>query len=114
MPQGRFIFSHPLLHYRFILGAMYMLIRIDVSAFRDIADDKDFFTKLICEESISCLPASVRLSFCSSFISPRSLLQVFGIENFFRIVLTTPMDKTEEACQRMLEFCHRHAKSPIL
>lgn len=36
-----------------------MLIRINISEFRDIADDKDFFTKLICEESISCLPASV-------------------------------------------------------
>ena len=38
---------------------MYMLIEIDPSEFRDIEDDKDFFTKLICEESISCLPASV-------------------------------------------------------
>ncbi|CAF3575809.1 unnamed protein product [Rotaria socialis] len=68
-------------------GAMYMLIRINTKDFKDIENDKDFFTKLICEESISCLPASV-----------------FGIDNFFRIVLTTPMDKTEEACQRILEF----------
>ncbi|CAF1289417.1 unnamed protein product [Adineta steineri] len=75
-------------------GAMYMLIRINPSEFRDIADDKDFFMKLICEESISCLPASV-----------------FGIDNFFRIVLSTPMEKTEEACQRIIEFCQRHAKS---
>lgn len=75
-------------------GAMYMLIRINVSSFRDIENDKDFFTKLLCEESISCLPASV-----------------FGIDNFFRIVLTTPVEKTEEACQRILEFCRRHAKS---
>jgi hypothetical protein len=36
-----------------------MLIGITTSDFRDIEDDKDFFTKLICEESISCLPASV-------------------------------------------------------
>jgi hypothetical protein len=42
------------------VGAMYMLIRIDPSAFHDIEDDKDFFTKLVCEESISCLPASVK------------------------------------------------------
>ncbi|CAF1190065.1 unnamed protein product [Adineta ricciae] len=75
-------------------GAMYMLIAINPSAFLDIQDDKEFFTKLLCEESISCLPASV-----------------FGIDNFIRIVLTTPMEKTEEACQRILEFCHRHAKT---
>ena len=36
-----------------------MLIRINISDFQDIEDDKDFFTKLLCEESISCLPASV-------------------------------------------------------
>lgn len=42
------------------LGAMYMLIRINVSSFRDIENDKDFFSKLLCEESISCLPASVK------------------------------------------------------
>lgn len=75
-------------------GAMYMLIRLKLQEFIDIEDDQDFFTKLFCEESISCLPASV-----------------FGIENFIRIVLTTPTNKTEEACQRILEFCHRHAKS---
>lgn len=74
-------------------GAMYMLIGLNPDEFTDISDDKEFFTKLICEESISCLPASV-----------------FGIENFFRIVLTTPSDKTEEACQRIVEFCRRHAK----
>lgn len=37
-----------------------MLIRINTNKFQDIEDDKDFFTKLFCEESISCLPASVR------------------------------------------------------
>lgn len=41
---------------------MYMLIRVDTSTFHDIPDDKEFFTKLLCEESISCLPASVRPS----------------------------------------------------
>ena len=36
-----------------------MLIGINPEEFNDIENDKDFFTKLICEESISCLPASV-------------------------------------------------------
>jgi hypothetical protein len=40
-----------------------MLIGINTSEFKDIEDDKDFFTKLICEESISCLPASVNQFF---------------------------------------------------
>lgn len=42
-----------------------MLIAIDPSAFVDIQDDKDFFTKVLCEESISCLPASVNETFAS-------------------------------------------------
>ncbi|CAF1051823.1 unnamed protein product [Rotaria sordida] len=75
-------------------GAMYMLIRMNPSDYNDIENDKEFFTKLLCEESISCLPASV-----------------FGIDNFIRIVLTTPTEKAEEACHRILEFCRRHAKS---
>jgi hypothetical protein len=40
-----------------------MLVRINISEFADIEDDKDFFTKLLCEESISCLPASVNIFF---------------------------------------------------
>ena len=44
-----------------------MLIRINTSVFRDIEDDKDFFTKLLCEESISCLPASVNPFFLIFF-----------------------------------------------
>jgi hypothetical protein len=39
-----------------------MLIRINIPLFHDIEDDKDFFTKLLCEESISCLPASVKIN----------------------------------------------------
>lgn len=108
MPQGKSI-SLSFTAHSFILGAMYMLVRINISAFRDIADDKDFFTKLICEESLSCLPASVR-NFSEYSLDELFDFQVFGIDNFIRIVLTTPMDKTEEACQRILEFCQRHAK----
>jgi hypothetical protein len=42
-----------------------MLIGINTSTFHDIENDKDFFMKLICEESISCLPASVNDRFQS-------------------------------------------------
>ena len=45
-----------------------MLIGINISTFQDITDDKDFFTKLLCEESISCLPASVKHFFI--FLNP--------------------------------------------
>ena len=62
--------SLELIHlFPFISGAMYMLIRINISVFRDIEDDKDFFTKLLCEESISCLPASVNTCLMNSIIS---------------------------------------------
>lgn len=62
MPQGEsnrtLIFENAFFYSS--LGAMYMLIGLNPDEFTDISDDKEFFTKLICEESISCLPASVR------------------------------------------------------
>ncbi len=51
-----------------------MLIRINPSDFHDIANDQDFFAKLICEESISCLPASVK-----SFIFKISRKYMFAL-----------------------------------
>lgn len=64
---------------------MYMLIRINPSEFHDIENDKDFFTKLICEESISCLPASVKHYFlkisnqCIFFSSRCLVLIIFFV-----------------------------------
>jgi hypothetical protein len=39
------------------------------------------------------------------------MMKVFGIPNYIRLVLTTPLDKTREACERILEFCLEHQKT---
>lgn len=41
-------------------GAMYIMVGIEPSQFRDIKNDVDFAQKLLKEQSVFCLPASVR------------------------------------------------------
>ncbi|CAO3667082.1 unnamed protein product [Umbelopsis vinacea] len=72
-------------------GAMYMMVGVNISEFKDIADDVDFTQKLVAEENVLCLPG-----------------QCFGYPNFFRIVITPPADRLEEAYSRMKDFCARH------
>jgi hypothetical protein len=38
-------------------------------------------------------------------------MKVFGAPNFFRLILTAPLDKTREACHRIVEFCLQHEKT---
>ncbi|KAJ1657429.1 hypothetical protein IWQ61_003172 [Dispira simplex] len=72
-------------------GAMYMMVGIQVGEFHDIDNDVDFASLLNLEESVEVLPG-----------------QCFNYPNYFRIVLTPPVDKLEEACHRLKRFCHRH------
>jgi hypothetical protein len=37
--------------------------------------------------------------------------QVFGAPNYIRLILTAPLEKTTEACERIVEFCMKHAKA---
>ncbi|KAL7011425.1 hypothetical protein ACKWTF_014259 [Chironomus riparius] len=74
-------------------GAMYMMVEIDMINFPDINDELDFVQKLVCEQSVFCLPG-----------------KCFGIDNFMRIVLTVPKEMIIEACERINEFCETHYK----
>ncbi|CAM2714276.1 unnamed protein product [Rotaria socialis] len=109
-------------------GAMYMLdasestvdasdqsreVGLDPTAYDDVENDTVFFTKLFNEQSVSCLPASVseHMSITIFNYYLKCILgreKVFGMPNYFRLVLTTPYDKTQEACERIVEFCHEH------
>ena len=40
-------------------GALYVMVGIEVSKFRDIEDDLDFATKLLAEKSVFVLPGRV-------------------------------------------------------
>jgi len=72
---------------------MYMMIGLDIPTFRDISSDIDFSEKLVAEESVLILPG-----------------QCFQFPNYFRIVITSPEEKLEEAYTRIDAFCRRHQK----
>nr|XP_006013500.2 PREDICTED: tyrosine aminotransferase-like [Latimeria chalumnae] len=76
-------------------GAMYFMVGIDMGRFPEFRSDVDFTERLICEQSVFCLPATC-----------------FEFPNFFRIVLTVPEDMMIEACNRIREFCEKHYHSP--
>ena len=41
-------------------GAMYVMVGIEVSKFKDIADDLEFTAKLLAEKSVFVVPGQVR------------------------------------------------------
>lgn len=76
-------------------GAMYVMVRIDAKRFSEatngeIADDVEFCKALLKEESLVVLPG-----------------QCFRMKNFFRIVFCPPIDKLEQAYDRLDQFCKR-------
>ncbi|RUS31219.1 tyrosine aminotransferase [Jimgerdemannia flammicorona] len=73
------------------IPGLRVVVGINVGEFKDIKSDIEFTEKLVAEESVMCLPG-----------------QCFKYPNFFRIVITPPADRLEEAYQRMTEFCARH------
>ncbi|KAH9502629.1 hypothetical protein Btru_073963 [Bulinus truncatus] len=72
-------------------GAMYMMIGIDMKHFPEFTSDVDFTQHLVTEQSVFCLPATC-----------------FQYPNYFRVVLTIPTEKVQEACDRIKEFCDEH------
>uniref|UniRef100_A0A224XK34 Tyrosine aminotransferase n=1 Tax=Panstrongylus lignarius TaxID=156445 RepID=A0A224XK34_9HEMI len=75
-------------------GAMYMMVKIDMTKFPRFKTGMDFVEKMVEEESVFCLPG-----------------ECFQFSNYMRLVLTVPEDQITEACTRMSEFCSRHFKS---
>ncbi|KAJ2713882.1 hypothetical protein H4R19_002027 [Coemansia spiralis] len=73
-------------------GAMYVMVKIDMAAFADIADDADFCLKLKWEENVEVLPG-----------------ECFSYPGTFRLVITPPHDKLQAAAERISEFCRRHS-----
>jgi tyrosine aminotransferase len=74
-------------------GAMYMMITIDLSKFKDIVDDVEFCQKLLQEEHLSILPG-----------------RVFSTKDCVRVVISPPISTLEPACARLEHFCQRHLK----
>ncbi|CAF1174030.1 unnamed protein product [Adineta ricciae] len=75
-------------------GALYMLIRINPDQFDGtIENEIDFAKKLMDEQAVSCVP-------CTSF----------GISNYCRLVTVAPFENVRDACERIVEFCHKYQK----
>ena len=74
-------------------GAMYMMVKVDMTRFPGISSDLQFVERLVSEESVFCLPG-----------------RCFNYPNYIRIVLTVPGPLLEEACNRIHEFCRYESK----
>jgi tyrosine aminotransferase len=75
-------------------GAMYMMLGIKPQNFNNLQDDVEFAKLLLTEENLSILPGTI-----------------FTCPNFLRIVICAPVDKLNDACDRIEAFCKRHAKN---
>eukprot|EP01116_Phalansterium_solitarium_P010982 TRINITY_DN26592_c0_g1_i1.p1 TRINITY_DN26592_c0_g1~~TRINITY_DN26592_c0_g1_i1.p1 ORF type:complete len:421 (+),score=54.83 TRINITY_DN26592_c0_g1_i1:132-1394(+) len=73
------------------MGAMYMMVGIDLEQFVGFADDVEFSRLLMAEESVQVLPG-----------------RIFEFPNYFRIVICSPQEQLDAACVRIEEFCSRH------
>lgn len=73
------------------LGAMYMMISIELHNFPEFESELKFVERLISEQSVMCLPG-----------------KCFDVDNFVRIVLTVPKSILMDALNRMHQFCTSH------
>ena len=71
-------------------GAMYVLIRVDLSAFKDCPTDVKFAEELLAEESVLVLPGNC-----------------FKAPGFVRIVTTVPVSVLQTAWDRIEAFCSK-------
>lgn len=72
-------------------GAFYMMIKIHLEHFKKFSTDLEFIEALTEEQSVLTFPGPC-----------------FQVQGYFRFVLTVPLDKLIEACQRINEFCITH------
>ena len=72
-------------------AAMYMMVKIDIDEFDDIADDIDFCKKLLTEKNVLTFPS-----------------QCFFERGFFRMILCTKPETINEFGDRLQDFCNEH------
>jgi len=72
-------------------GAMYMMVGLDRKAFPEFKNCLEIVEGMVREQSVFCLPG-----------------KCFGINDFFRVVLTVPREMLEKACDRIEQFCKNH------
>lgn len=82
-------------------GAMYMMVGIDEELLPKATNGRSrellFTEQLVREQNVFCLPGTC-----------------FKYPNYFRIVLTVPLDMIKEACDRIEEFCRSRLNSQMV
>jgi len=73
-------------------GAMYVMVKLNLTVLADIASDAEFVDMLLTEEAVFVLPGVC-----------------FGAPNFFRVVFSGPRETLADAYDRIETFCERHA-----
>ncbi|KAL9339998.1 hypothetical protein Peur_066217 [Populus x canadensis] len=76
-------------------GAMFVLVKLNLSLLEDIEDDMEFCLKLAKEESLVILPGVT-----------------VGLKNWLRITFSVEQSSLEDGLGRLRSFCGRHAKKP--
>ncbi|KAH8502288.1 hypothetical protein H0E87_013836 [Populus deltoides] len=76
-------------------GAMFVLVKLNLSLLEDIEDDMEFCLKLAKEESLVILPGVT-----------------VGLKNWLRITFSVEQSYLEDGLGRLRSFCGRHAKKP--
>ncbi|KAL1812799.1 hypothetical protein ACET3Z_022864 [Daucus carota] len=74
-------------------GAMFVMVKLDISQLEDISDDMDFCNMLAKEESVIVLPGFI-----------------LGMKNWLRITFAQEPSVLKDGLGRMKAFCSRHGK----
>lgn len=74
-------------------GAMYAVVLVDVSKFNDIKDTIEFCGKLYKSHNVLCFPG-----------------ELFGGQNFVRVVTCSDVEVIKELCRRMKDFYLKNKK----
>jgi len=94
----------------FFSGGSRRQVGLEYNKWTDIKDTFEFAQKLIDEENVLCLPGEcffksgfvrIGIHILSGFVGPAHVV----------LVISHPADILKEACERMTNFCNRHAKS---
>lgn len=75
-------------------AALYAIILVDVSKFKDINDTEELCLKLYKSHNVKCFPG-----------------ECFGGKNFIRIVLCADIEAIKELCKRLIEFYYMNKKN---
>eukprot|EP01083_Nonionella_stella_P170633 581108_1 len=77
-------------------GAWYLMVKIELNKLKGIKNDIDFANKLVREQAILVLPGTI-----------------FGMANYFRVVICPPSHVIAEIGKRMKEFCLKHSVNTV-